>query len=86
MRRRSKKKIYFILIVIAILIIAGFLFWKFGGKSFEIDGSNEAESANKGEINPITGLECENHDRRPIAVMLATDPQTRPLSGISKLI
>lgn len=83
---KKNKKLYFILIVIVILIIAGFVFWKMGGRSFEIgiDSKKDDKSLNKAGINPITGLECENYDRRPVAVMLATDPQTRPLSGISQ--
>ena len=32
----------------------------------------------------ITGLDCSNVDIRPIAVMLASDPEARPLSGISQ--
>ncbi len=80
-------KIYFIL---AILIIAGIiLFWQLGSTSIEIQGLDSEKSekinfkpVNKGEVSPITGLECQNYNRRPIAVMLAMDPITRPLSGI----
>lgn len=32
----------------------------------------------------LSGLDCENKNRRPFAAMLAGDPQTRPLSGISE--
>ena len=32
----------------------------------------------------ITGLDCSNTDVRPIAVMLASDLEARPLSGISQ--
>ena len=78
---RKKKKFYFILIIV-ILIIGIFLFLKLGGRSINI-GSG-AKLVNKGQVSSISGLECENYDRRPIAVMLATDPQTRPLSGISQ--
>lgn len=85
---KKKKKIYFTLILVAILIIAGFLFCKFGGKSIEIGNGQESDNinkpVNKNGLSPITGLECENYNRRPIAVMLATDPITRPLSGISQ--
>jgi len=83
-----KKKIKIIIILIVILIVGGFLFWKLGGRSVEIENGNNSENDNnqivKGEISPITGLKCENYNRRPIAVMLATDPITRPLSGISQ--
>ncbi len=32
----------------------------------------------------ITGLDCPGADVRPVAVMLASDPEARPLSGISQ--
>ena len=35
-------------------------------------------------ISSITGLACSGADVRPIAVMLASDPEARPLSGISQ--
>lgn len=81
------KKIKIILIIIIALVVAGVVFWFFGNRSVEInkDSQNqEPESENKNNISPITGQECENYNRRPIAIMLATDPVTRPLSGISQ--
>lgn len=82
MKKRHKKKII-IFIVAGLILVAIFVFWKIGGRSFEIGGSKEGESINKGNVSLITGLECENYNRRPIAVMLATDPETRPLSGVA---
>jgi len=83
--KNNKPKIYFILIILIILGII--LFWQIGSRSIIINGKKiEGEnfnSVNKGNVNPITGLECENYNRRPIAVMLAEDPTTRPLSGIA---
>lgn len=79
-------KIYIILI--ALLILGIVLFWQVGSRSIDVKGPEAKEEkenfkpVNKGEVNPITGLECENYNRRPIAVMLAEDPITRPLSGI----
>ena len=35
-------------------------------------------------ISSITGLACSGADVRPIAIMLASDPEARPLSGISQ--
>lgn len=81
MKKRYKKKII-IFIVIGLLLVTIFIFWKAGGRSIEVGSSGKL--ANKGEVSPITGLECENYNQRPIAVMLATDPITRPLSGISQ--
>ena len=78
---RKRKKFYFILLIVLILIIALFLFFKLGGRSINIGGG--VKSVNKGQVSPITGLVCENYNRRPVAAMLAMDPITRPLSGIS---
>ena len=66
------------------MIIGGFLFLKLGNRNLEIInfGNNKLEEV--GEVSPITGLKCENYQRRPIAVILAEDPITRPLSGISQ--
>lgn len=83
MIRITRKKLK-IIIVVMVLAVGLFLFYQLGGRSFEIGGSKENKPANKGELNPITGLECENYNQRPMAVMLATDPETRPLSGISQ--
>ena len=78
-----EKKLKIIIIIVLVLVVAGVLFWKLGGRSFEIGGSKDKELSSLGNISPITGLECENYNQRPIAVMLATDPVTRPLSGIA---
>lgn len=78
------KKIKIILIVVIILAVAGVLFWRLGNRSINIGGAPQDNQENKNGINPITGLKCDNYNRRPIAVMMATDPETRPLSGISQ--
>lgn len=41
-------------------------------------------SANAGPKSPLSGLVCENANRRPFAVMLSADQEARPLSGISQ--
>ncbi len=76
-------KIY--LIVGALVALGIILFWQIGGRSVDIIGGGGEKlfkPVNKGGVNQITGLECENYNRRPVAVMLAMDPITRPLSGI----
>lgn len=78
------KKIKIVIIVVIILAIAGFLFWKLGGRKIEVGGNQNQEEPKNDGISPITGEKCENANRRPIAVMLATDKETRPLSGISQ--
>jgi len=81
----KKKKVD--LIIEPAVVVAGTVFWFFGNRSVEIDKNSQDQkpgSENKNNISPITGQECENYNRRPIAIMLATDPVTRPLSGISQ--
>lgn len=82
------KNLKICILVVALLILGIVLFWQIGNRTITIknpEGEKQQEEfkpANKGEVNSITGLECENYNRRPIAVMLAEDPVTRPLSGI----
>lgn len=42
------------------------------------------EPLNEGNINPISGLACENWNRRAIAVMQPSDLQARPAAGFSE--
>lgn len=88
MTKRIKKKLKIAVVILIVIIIGIFLFFELGGRSVEIGNSNNSgnknEEENIGDISPITGLKCENYNRRPIAVMLAEDPITRPLSGISQ--
>lgn len=69
--------------IIAIVLVIIFWFW-WGDKEIEI--KNEETSATKSSLpkSPISGILCENAGRRPISIMLAADPETRPLSGISE--
>ena len=81
------KKFKIILIIIVVLVIAGAIFWFFGGRNVDISSNNknpEPKNENDTGISPITGEECANYDRRPIAVMMANDAINRPLSGISQ--
>jgi hypothetical protein len=87
MNRKSKKKLIFVVIFLIILGIGGVLIWKFGNRNIEINnpGENTEENSDQDEgVSSITGEKCENYNRRPIAVMLAEDPITRPLSGIAE--
>jgi len=80
------KKIKIILIIVIILAIGGFLFWKLGNRSISVgnDNTQPQNATNKNGISPITGEKCANYNRRSIVVMLSTDAVTRPLSGISQ--
>ena len=64
------------------VVILGALIWLFNsGRSFTI-GSSSGETVKK--PSSIAGLNCETAQRRPVAVMLASDPEARPLSGIGQ--
>ncbi|MEX2144955.1 MAG: DUF3048 domain-containing protein [Candidatus Spechtbacterales bacterium] len=54
------------------------------GRTIDIETNIEKGEVVKFDTHPLTGRTCENAKSRPIAVMLAEDPVTRPLSGISK--
>ncbi len=56
------------------------LYWAF--RANDIVVTNDAKE-NK-PVSALTGLPCDNATRRPIAVMLASDPEARPLSGIGQ--
>lgn len=40
--------------------------------------------ANVGNVSPISGIACENWNRRPFAVMQPVDKQARPVAGFSQ--
>lgn len=86
-----------IVIIGILLIVAGFFIFNNPDDSLEHNSASIANGTNdilekkvveedfsSKNINPITGVECDNHNRRPLAVMMANDPVARPLSGISK--
>lgn len=66
-------------IAVAVVFVGVFLFWIFRGTSITI--LNEQPSV---PLSPLTGLPCANAHVRPVAIMLASDPETRPLSGIGQ--
>ncbi|MEK7076116.1 MAG: DUF3048 domain-containing protein [Patescibacteria group bacterium] len=67
--------------IVLVLIVVFIVWWN---KVIVIN--NGISIVNKDEVlkSPITGLDCPSADVRPIAVMLASDPEARPLSGISQ--
>lgn len=89
----DKKMLWFLGIVI--LFLMGLAFWWLGfadkekrqGKLIEIDNSEKSKKypiANEGNVSPISGLACDNWNRRPIAVMQPSDIQARPAAGFSQ--
>lgn len=69
-----------VLVALSFTIIASvvFLVWALYPNSTTV--INTSESA----ISPLTGLSCESPLSRPMAVMLSSDREARPLSGLSQ--
>lgn len=82
-------------IIIAILVVAVVVGGLYGlsklsskksVKPIEIDGSlqNSTGPVNAGPVSPISGLNCDTWNRRPVAVMQPSDLQARPAAGFSE--
>ena len=84
------KKYLPIILLIILLSIGGYVVAQKNGGVINIGGSannngNPAASPKPTlAVSPISGLACVNARRRPMAVMLAGDAVTRPLSGLSE--
>jgi hypothetical protein len=87
----SRKKIYIGIIITAVIIAAGFALSKIGKKDIEISGglidkmgSGLPLISKSNEKSPITGIECATANARPFAVMISSDKEALPLSGIGE--
>jgi len=65
---------------IAVGIAIYFIFW---WRHEIIISSDRTEPTQDATLSAITGLPCATPARRPVAIMLASDPVTRPLSGLA---
>jgi hypothetical protein len=93
-RMESKNKVMIGAIAVVVALVIGY--FSFGKdllrrqnvKPIEItrDGSSEVPQApvNDGPISPITGVACENWNKRAFAVMQPVDRQARPVAGFSQ--
>ncbi len=78
MNRISKKKLF--ILIGTIVVVAGVgIFLAIYKKEFNISGPEKEK-----KISSITGQECENAGVRPFAVMVSSDAEARPLSGIGE--
>jgi hypothetical protein len=75
------------LIFSCLLLALGLIFvWHQSERITEINNQS-IEQVNQpvlGQANPLSGMACQNHQRRPLAVVLASDPVARPLAGLSQ--
>lgn len=87
-----RQKVIMVIIGLALMGIIGYFI--FGSKELRkpitLNNKNQSptavstEPANTGNVSPISGLPCENWNRRPIAVMQPADPAARPAAGFSE--
>ncbi len=85
----NKQKIVIAVMVIAIASAA--IYFTVGRntknvKKIDLTKQDESVSqgpANEGPVSPISGLPCENWNRRPVAVMQPADVTARPAAGFS---
>lgn len=88
MLKIQKKK--WVIIGIGVLVVLMVFLFGFGGKEIDISNPAPAPDGLRGEANTekkkslIAGIECENYNARPVAVMVSSDPEARPLSGIGE--
>src|SRR3990167_2130884 len=83
---QNRQKIVIFLIVIAIVGIGSYFVFgnKVARKPIELNNRNQSltistEPLNIGEVSPISGLPCENWNRRPLAVMQPGDVTAPPV-------
>lgn len=79
------------LIVLAAAVVVGIAFYFTNSKKsvevkqIQINGTPEQVGpANTGDVSPVSGLSCENWNKRPVAVMQPSDVQARPAAGFSE--
>lgn len=79
----SRKKIYMLAGAVVGVAVLGFGLTKFSGRNIDISG----QVGDKTKIiskSTLLGVECENYNTRPFAVMVSSDKEARPLSGIGE--
>ena len=80
-----------IIAILVVILVAGGGYYFFSksktatDKKINLSGDKTAQSgpANNGNVSPISGLACENWNRRPVAVMQPADVSARPAAGFS---
>jgi len=89
---QMRQKVVILLVVIAIVGLGGYFLSKNNEKRQSIELDNDMKSVipiettgplNQGNVSPISGVACENWNRRPVAVMQPADVSARPAAGFS---
>jgi hypothetical protein len=86
MNRLPTKKLYIWIGAVVVITVVGFGLSKIGVRKIDITKSKDQQQKQAGKVvkSPLAGIECENYDARPFAVMIASDAEARPLSGIGE--
>lgn len=87
----SKQKFLTFLVVVVLVGVVGYFVVgkKEARKPIELNNKNQSIPAtattpvNTGPVGAISGVPCENWNRRPVAVMQPVDSQARPIAGFS---
>ncbi|MFA6973260.1 MAG: DUF3048 domain-containing protein [Parcubacteria group bacterium] len=83
----TKKKVI-IGILVAVIIVSGvFMLIRKKAPVKQINVSNQQQNQvplNLGDVSPISGLACDNWNKRAVAVMQPADVQARPAAGFSE--
>jgi len=79
----TRKKIVVTIAIIVAVIGGYFLFRKAPVKQINLDTS-KITPLNLGDVSPISGLACDNWNKRAVAVMQPADVQARPAAGFSE--
>lgn len=86
----NRKKIGIIVLILVILLVSIIFYFSKNkkdtrSKQIQINGLEEKTTpANQGNVSPITGVSCENWNKRTFAVMQPADVAARPLAGLSQ--
>ena len=80
--RRPEAMDLTVLVAVGVALLAGLglVVWLVKGPSLVVNNGHRPDLV--AARSPLTGRECPDPTLRPIAVMLASDPEARPLSGI----
>lgn len=85
----TKQKVIIGILVVGVVALGFFLFNKKDSRMpIELDNNNQSSAPgvplNEGDVSPISGIACDNWNRRAIAVMQPGDVTARPAAGFSE--
>jgi len=78
------KNKFFLILFFSILALGLIFVWLYYNRTIEINNqmASLANEITSDELSPLSGLPCSNYQRRPLAIVLANDPVTRPLTSL----